>query len=113
MSDWVNQELKQKGWSMRELARRGDITHGTVSKVLSGKQNPGNDFYLGMARAFGFPLDSIERLDREGVTPLDPDPEYIIDNLLGLARSLPIEQQKELLRFAHYLSWRLSQNLPL
>lgn len=113
MANWVNKQLKTKGWGMRELARRAEIDPSTVSRVLSGKDKPGAKFYQGVARAFGYPLESIERLDREGVTPLNPDPEHIIDDLLGLVRSLPVEEQKELLRFAYYLSWRLSQNLPL
>lgn len=98
---------------MRELARRAKIDPSTVSKVLSEEDKPGAKFYQGLARAFGLPLESIERLDREGAIPLDPSPDNLIDDLLALARSLPVEQQKELLRFAEYLSWRQSQNLPL
>ena len=97
---------------MRELARRGSIDPSTVSRVLSYKQNPGNDFYLAVARAFSLPLESVERLDKEGVIPLAFDPDHTLDNLAALAADLPQEARQELLLFAHYLSWRLSHNLP-
>lgn len=98
---------------MNELARRSGLTSSYVSKVLSGKSKAGPKFYQGMARAFGYPLDSIERLDREGVLPLDPDPDHLNDEILAVIEGLPSEARKELLLFAHYLSWRQSQNLPL
>jgi transcriptional regulator with XRE-family HTH domain len=113
LSDWVNKELKKKGWSMRELARRSKIDASTVSKVLSGEDKPGAKFYQGVARAFGYPLESIERLDREGIEPFSPGPDNTLDDLAALVATLPQEARQEVLLFAHYLSWRLSQNLPL
>lgn len=98
---------------MRELARRSKIDPSTVSKVLSGEDKPGAKFYQGIAHAFGLPLESIERLDREGVIPLAFDPDHTLDDLAALIATLPQEARQELLLFAHYLSWRLSQNLPL
>lgn len=98
---------------MRELARRAKIDPGTVSNVLSGKQEPGAKFYQGVARAFALPLESIERLDREGVIPLASGPDHTLDDLAALAADLPQEARQELLLFAHYLSWKISHNLPL
>lgn len=34
----INSARKEKGWSVRELARRYDISHATISRWESGKQ---------------------------------------------------------------------------
>lgn len=98
---------------MNELARRSNLSSGFVSAILSGKKEPGAKFYQGVARAFSLPLESIERLDREGVIPLASGPDHILDDLAALAADLPQEARQELLLFAHYLSWKISHNLPL
>lgn len=112
MIDWVNQELKIRSWSMRELARRADISASTVSRVLSREENPGPKFYQGVARAFGYTLESVERLEFDGTIPqsrLD-DPAY--KDLMELAQKLNEEDLSDVLDYATY-RFRRSQNLPL
>lgn len=109
---WVNGQLKTKAWSMRELARRGKISPATVSKVLSGEENPGAKFYQGVARAFGVTLESVERLERDGTIPqsLLNDPAY--RDLIELAQELTDEDLSDVLDYATY-RLRRSKNLPL
>lgn len=71
LNKWVLEKLRQSGWSMRELGRRGGLSSAYISDVLSGKQNPGAKFYLGLSKAFDMPISSIELLDTEGVIPDD------------------------------------------
>ena len=113
LTTWLNEQIKLNGWSMRELARRAKIDPSTVSKILSGEENPGPKFYQGIARAFSLPLESIERLDREGINPLTAISDSFTDDLIAISQNLPEQAKKELLLFAHYLSWRISHNLPL
>lgn len=100
--NWVNEQLSVKGWSMRELARRGDLSAASVSKVLSGKQNPGGDFFVGISRAFGVTLESVERLEKVGTLPQnrlnDPD----LKDLMELAQKLSQEDLAEVLYYATY-----------
>ena len=99
---WVNEQLKAKGWSMRELARRGDLSATQVSDVLSGKVEPGAKFFQGMSKAFGVTLESVERLERVGTIPEnrlnDPD----LKDLMELAQKLNPDDLSEVLYYATY-----------
>lgn len=107
---WVNEQLKSKGWSMRELARRGDLSAASVSKVLSGKQNPGSDFFVGISRAFGVTLESVERLEQVGTIPENRlnDPE--LKDLIELAQKLSPDDLLEVLDYASYRYHRSKQS---
>jgi transcriptional regulator with XRE-family HTH domain len=97
---------------MRELARRGRIDASTVSRVLSNKQNPGNDFYLGVARSFGVTLESVERLERTGAVPESrmDDPTY--QDLIEIAKELSEDDLAEVRDYAIY-RMRKFKKLPL
>lgn len=109
---WINEQIKTRGWSISELARRGDLNQSYVSAILNKKQNPGARFYQGVARALGVTLESIERLERDGTIPqsrLD-DPAY--RDLMELAQKLTDEDLLDVLDYATY-RLRRSKNLPL
>lgn len=87
---------------MRELARRARIDPGTVSKILSGKENPGPKFYQGISRAFGVTLESVERLEKDGSIPKSriDDPIYL--DLMEIAQKLPDCDLREVRDYANY-----------
>ena len=58
---WLEEELKQRGWSQSKLAKRGNIRANTVSRVLSHERNPGPDFCRAVARALGYPQEYVFR----------------------------------------------------
>ncbi len=60
--DWLAAELKTRGWSQSEAARRGEISASLVQQVMSGTTKPGKRFYRGIARAFGLPVEEVMRL---------------------------------------------------
>ncbi|MBN1887667.1 MAG: response regulator [Thermoflexales bacterium] len=57
--NWLNDELQERGWSMRELSRRMGFSVSTVSRVLNGEQNPSGDFCQGLADAFNVPVNRV------------------------------------------------------
>jgi transcriptional regulator with XRE-family HTH domain len=59
---WLVEEIAKRGWSQAEFARRAGMSAASVSRVLSGEHNAGEDFIAGTARAFGVPLESVMRL---------------------------------------------------
>lgn len=99
---WVNEQINHKGWTMRELARRGEISITSVSQVLSGKAGPGAKFFQAMSKAFGVTLESVERLEGVGTLPQnrlnDPD----LKDLMELAQKLSQEDLAEVLYYATY-----------
>jgi transcriptional regulator with XRE-family HTH domain len=64
---WLLKVMETQGWSQAEFARRIKISPATVSRVLSGENNPGLDFLQGVALALRMPLDAVMR--RAGVLP--------------------------------------------
>lgn len=112
LNQWLHQQLRVRGWSMRELGRRADLSPSYISAVLSGKQKPGAKFYQGIASALDMTAEGIERLDQEGQVPESRknDPDYL--ELLGIAQKLTSEDLKEVLDYAIY-RLRKSKNLPL
>ncbi|WP_243109704.1 helix-turn-helix domain-containing protein [Caminicella sporogenes] len=61
----INQEIIQKklqanGWTQNELARRMNISKGTLSNVLSGRRGAGRKVISGLLRVF--PEERLENL---------------------------------------------------
>lgn len=112
LNEWVIAQLNKSGWSMRELARRGDLNSSYISQVLAGKKEPGAKFYQGVAKAFGVPLESVERFDRNGDTPQSRLDHPKFKELVEIAQKLTIEDLQEVLDYAVY-RLRKSKNLPL
>lgn len=112
LNKWVYKQLQVKGWSMRELGRRGDLNSSYISAVLSGKQEPGPKFYQGIAKAFEVTLESVEQLDRQGEIPQSRLDHPTFRQLMEVAQKLNLEDLQEVLDYAiHRL--RKSKNLPL
>lgn len=67
LSDFINEELTQRGWSQRELARKAGISHTSISEVIAGNRNPGWDFCAAIAA----PLDKtpLEVFQLAGLLP--------------------------------------------
>ncbi len=105
LKKWVINQLNTSGWSISELARRGRLNQSYVSAVLSGRKEPGPKFYQGMSRAFGVTLESVERLETDGVIPESrmDDPAYL--ELMEVAQSLTDSDLQEVLHYASYRLW--------
>lgn len=62
LATWLNSELRQRGMSHRELARRADVSGAMVSGVIAGDRNPGWDFCAAIAKPLGKPPLELFRL---------------------------------------------------
>ncbi len=82
----IAKEIKDRGWSIRELARRANISHTWISNVLSGQRPPTWDFCAAIAGA------------------LDESPEDVF-RLAGLLPTLPpaVEEEEEAIRILRTL----------
>lgn len=93
---WIEQEIEKRGWSMRELARRADLSSGGISDVINGFSKPGLKFYRGIAKAFKIPLEHV--LQKGGVIPYQLDEEM---EILNYFRELQQADRQRLLDIAH------------
>ena len=90
LTEWINQILNERGWSVRELARRAGVEHSTVNSVLAEKHDPGLRFCNGIARAVKVPPERVFRL--AGLLP-----SYVIGDK-------PAREEAELLEYFRYLA---------
>ena len=114
LNEWIKRMLQEKGWSMRELSKRSGLSSSYVSNVVMGKRQPGIKFYQGISRAFGVSMDSIERLDREGIEPGqvdDLDDDLTLSEAIRIMEKLTPEGRKELLKYALLLTSRYLRGL--
>ena len=85
---------------MRELARRTDMQHTNISKVLSGKQTPAFDFYVKVAQAF----DAVpEMLQVAGILSSADEVDITMGELWRAIRSLTDEEQQHLSAYVDFL----------
>jgi transcriptional regulator with XRE-family HTH domain len=66
-SEWLTNELAQRGWRPADLARHPGISQGQVSNVLNSRRNPGPDTCTAIANALNYPPEYIFR--RAGLLP--------------------------------------------
>jgi len=103
---WLDNELKTRGWSHRELARRAELSQTAISTVLSGQRQPGWDFCVRVATALGETPDQVFRL--AGLLPPLPAPEddATLRDLIAYAKQLSHEERQLVLDFTR---WRYHQ----
>jgi len=88
---WLTNEIKDRGWSDSELARRAGLRPSTLSMLISGRNQPGRKLCIGVAHALGIPEEFVFR--KAGF--LTPLPEEVDEEreALVLFRRLAPEQR--------------------
>jgi len=101
--EWLFEQIKNNGWSMRELARRSNLAHTSVARVISGEIAPTWDFCASIARPLKMSPISIFRL--AGLMPsIEEGMEGIsFDELRGIMERLTPKQRRDVLRYAEFL----------
>ena len=61
LATWLKHELKLRGWSMREMARRTGVSHTAIINLVNGRTNPSAQFCLQIAEALQMPPEEIYR----------------------------------------------------
>lgn len=87
LSEYISNELNERGWSLRELGRRSGFSHPYISAILSGQRtNPSADFCIAVARALG--KDPVNILRLADILPPLPPPVKEEGEAMSLFRSL-------------------------
>jgi len=61
-SEWLNNQLSDRGWSQSEAARRSGMSASAIQQVANGITKPGPRLCSGLARAFGLSTEEVYRL---------------------------------------------------
>jgi transcriptional regulator with XRE-family HTH domain len=93
---WLAEQLQKRDWSMSELARRCGVSHATISRLISGNQNPSPELCREIARALVVPPENVFR--KAGLLPPEPDPNNSqLNEALHLFQQLPKEEREFIL----------------
>ena len=99
---WLTEELKKRGWSHSELARRAGISQFAVSSTLAGTRNAGADFCLKVALALDELPEKVFRM--AGLLPALPAPDDPnLTELRDLVENLPPAKRKQALDYLKFL----------
>ena len=93
LTDWINTQLNEKGWSYSELARRSNLSKGTISNVMTGQQTAGWDFCHKIAKALKIPSETVFRL--AGLLPSLPTDHIQEEQVIYAFRQLPTPELKK------------------
>jgi transcriptional regulator with XRE-family HTH domain len=97
----ISQEIERRDWSHRVLARHSGLSNSLVSKTLAGKLPPSADFCIKVAQALGESPEKFLRL--AGILPASPaSDDSALQELMDLARSLPPEDQEDILKYVRF-----------
>jgi transcriptional regulator with XRE-family HTH domain len=103
---WLSQEIDRRGWSHRELARQTGLSQTFVSKTLAGERKPSVNLCNKVAQAFDVSPETVLRL--AGIlppaAPASPEDNQILQELVEFARTLPAEQQQQILEYARFIA---------
>jgi len=62
MSTWLSKELQERGWSMRELARKVGKSHTAIADIVNEQMNPSPEMCRLIADALSLPPERVFRM---------------------------------------------------
>lgn len=105
---WLSLEMKKRGISQAELARRSGVTQGTISRIMGGERNIGNDVATSISQALKLPLEEVMRA--AGLLPQIPKATAKKDELLYLYDQLPEKEKDNLIKYIRVTITLLEQS---
>lgn len=102
--EWLNNEIKLRGFSLAELARLSGVSKGAISNILNGHRNPTAESLEGIAHALGLPAETVYR--KAGLLP-EGDFRQVAAEVLGYKLDeLTPNQLDELIEYIEFMQRR-------
>ncbi len=106
-TNWLEEELKNKGWSYSELARRANTHRTTVSAVMTGRNKVTWEFCANVATALGTsPIDLFKKADLIETDETDGK----IEEVMQIMSQLNDTDRQDILDFAKFRQQKASNN---
>lgn len=105
-SDWLSQEMANRGWSQSDLAAVADVNRASISHIIKRSRLPGPDLLVKIAKALKYPPEDIFRI--AGLLPADGEKKGDKEDPPGLGEwvwhylQADEEERNELLEFARF-----------
>ena len=92
MATWLSEQLRIRGWSMREFARRIGKSHTAISDIANGEMNPSPETCRLIAEELDKPPALVFR--KAGLLPSEPDDDPNAEEALHLFRQMTPTQRQ-------------------
>jgi transcriptional regulator with XRE-family HTH domain len=101
--EWIKHEIEKRGWTMSELARRCEVSHPAISRVVNGERGAGPDLCRAIARAFEMPEEHVFRMAGLLSQLPSPDDDLTFAQVYDMMNRLAPEERREIME---YVEWR-------
>jgi len=100
---WLEKELETRGWPISELARRAEVSHPAISRLISGIRNPGPDLCRAIAQGLEIPEEKIFRMAGLLSDLPSTDADFTFTDVYDMMKRLTPEERQEIME---YVEWR-------
>ena len=91
-TEWLETEIRKRGWSQSECARACDLNRAVINKLLNGKCKPQPVTLMAIARGFKIPVETAYRA--AGLLPPSNHDDDVTRELIHIFKSLQSPQRR-------------------
>lgn len=96
--DWLNDQLRERGWKQADLAKFSHLDTSYISNLINGKRNPGPVACKALASALRIPLDTVYQAAGLLRNP-KPDNDGIIEEITDIYTRLDDDNRIDALEY--------------
>ena len=100
-ANWLNEQMKERGWNQSETAVRADLSRTTISDFLSNTAPIGFEACNKLAKAFNIYPPEVFRI--AGLIPAAPVKDEKLETLIHRFSQLNNDDQQTILELARFL----------
>jgi transcriptional regulator with XRE-family HTH domain len=107
---WLEKVLEMEGWTRADLARQAHVSPSSLSMIVNGQRNPGEELCSSIARALNIPPEIV--FEEAGLLQYSPPAPKQANLILWIEnelqkRDLTVEQAAEKANISTYLFHRI------
>jgi len=95
--EWLEAELKERGWRQADLARAAGLYRQTINRVVRDeRQRPDDETLQAIAKALGYDAEYVYRQAKRLPKKKNPEERPLIQMFIEVAWELPDDELEEL-----------------
>lgn len=103
---WLDKQLRDSGWSRRELAKKSDISHAHISNVINGEKKVTFDFVYKVAKALDEPVWRLFEMAGLVSPPNDVKQDEETKIIVDAYKQMPERHRREIFEYVKWYTER-------
>ena len=99
--EWLKKEMSTRTWGIRETAQRAELSHPTISDIVTNGKQPSFDTVLALSKIFN--QEPVNLLRAAGLLPPVRDSDPLASEAAHLVGLLPEEQKQVAVDYIRFL----------